>query len=389
MGLSQIHDDLMYLAGRLLHRSAQSEFERDAALYIQGRFGEYTPDVSLEPFHAPENYPYLFASYLSEFLIVGAIAFWWPEVAFGYGLGVFILYMSEFFGFRGLSRFMPQFPSQNVVARFLGTRPRCTIVVTAYYDSGCAWPLVAPERIRWLRPVHLLLVACMVVAIATCAADALALPDALPNRVSAYVRWTAIGILGLAALTLFLTASQGEDIRGANNNASGVAALLGLAQKLHAQPVESADVLLVATGSHEAWMSGMRHFLSTHRLPRADTYFLNLESVGAGRLHYLKTEGFLQRLTADPAMTGLANAHAAGRPIHPGVLRAVPTEAHVPLSRGMKAMTIMGLDRSGLPAHWCQIEDRVTEVETAHIAEVIDFSATYLQELARRHGEKE
>ena len=388
MGLSQIHDDLMYLAGRLLHRSAQSEFERDAALFIQGRFGEYTPDVSLEPFHAPENYPYLFASYLSEFLIVGAIAFWWPEVAFGYGLAVFILYMAEFSGFRGLSRFLPQFPSQNVVARFLGTRPRCTIVVTAYYDSGCAWPLVAPERIRLLRPAHLILVGCMVVAIATCAADALALPDSLPNTVSASIRWTAIGILGLAALTLFLTASQGEDIRGANNNASGVAALLGLAQKLKDQPLEDADVLLVATGSHEAWMSGMRHFLSAHRLPRGDTYFLNLEGVGAGRLYYLKTEGFLHRLAADPAMTGLANALSVGHPIHPGSLRAVPTEAHAPLSRGMKAMTVMGLDRSGVPAHWCQIEDRVTGVETAQIAEVIDFSAVYIEALARQHGAK-
>lgn len=389
MGLSQINDDLMYLAGRLLHRSAQSDYERDAALYIKDRLGQYTPDVCLEPFHAPENYPYLFASYMSEFLIVGALSFWWPEVAFGYGLGIFIMYLMEFCGFKGLSRFMPQYPSQNVVARFLGVRPKCTIVVAAYYDSGCASPLVTTDTIRWLRPVHLLLVSCMVIVMATCATDALARPDTLPNSVSAAVRWGAIAVLGLAALALYLTASRGEDIRGANNNASGVAALLGLAEKLGSRPVEEADVLFVATGSHEAWMSGMRQFLSVHRLPRNNTYVLNLESVGVGRLHYLKTEGFLYPIGANHAMTGLANALSAGRPIRAGSLRAVPTGAHAPLSRGMKAMTIIGLDRSGLPAHWNQIADRVTEVETANIAEVIDFGAIYIQELARQHEAEE
>jgi len=389
LGLAQINDDLMYLAGRLLHRSAQSEYERDAALYIKERLGQYSPDVALESFHAPENYPYLFASYLSEYLIVGALSIWWPEVAFGYGLGVFILYMTEFCGFKGLSRFMPQFPSQNVVARFLGVRPKSTIVVSAYYDSGCATPLVTPEKIRWLRPVHLLLVACMVIVMATCATDALAHPEADPNRVSLAVRWGAITLLGLAALTLFTAASRGEDIRGANNNASGVAALLGLAEKLKEHPVDAADVIVVATGSHEAWMSGMRNFLSTHRLPRDNTYFLNLESVGVGRLYYLETEGFLYPISACPAMTGLASTLSAGRPVHAGTLRAVPTEAHVPLSRGMKTMTLIGLDATGLPAHWSQIADRVTEVETANIAEVIDLGACFIDALARQHEAEE
>ncbi len=386
MGLSQINDDLMYLAGRLLHRSAQSEYEREAALYIKGRLGEYTPDVSLEPFHAAENYPHLFASYMAEFLIVGALSFWWPEVAFGYGLGVFILYLTEFCGFKGLSRFMPQYPSQNVVARFLGVRPKCTIIVSAYYDSGCASSLTTEDNIRWLRPVHWILVVSMIVVMATCATDALTVPDGGPNSVSFYVRWGAIGILGLAALTLFVVSSRGEDIRGANNNASGVAALLGIAEKLHRSPVEDSDILLVATGSHEAWMSGMRNFLSSHRFPKGNTYILNIESVGTGRLHYLKQEGFLYALSASSTMTGLANALSSGRPVRAGKLRAVPTEAHVPLSLGMKSMTLIALDQSGLPAYWNQIGDRVTEVETTNIAEIIEFSAKFVQELAQEHA---
>jgi hypothetical protein len=375
----------MYLAGRLLHRSAQSEYERDAALYIKGRLEQYTPDVSIEPFHAPENYPHLFASYMSEFLIVGALAIWWPEMAFGYGLGVFVLYMTEFCGYRGLSRFMPQYPSQNVTSRFLGLRPKSTILIVAYYDSGCATAMTAPERIRWLRPAHLFLVTCMVIAMATCAADAFAPANAVPHIASAVIRWAAVAALGAGALMLFLASSNGEDIRGANNNASGVAALLGIAERLKADPIEEADIWIVATGSHEAWMSGLRHFLSLHRFPKEHTYVLNLEGVGTGRLHYLKSEGFLYRLNADPAMTGIANALSAQRPIRAGNLRAIPTAGHVPLSRGMKAMSIVGLDRDGLLARWNQIEDRVTEVESTNIAEVIDCSRQLIRELAERH----
>lgn len=379
----------MYLAGRLLHRSAQSEYERDAALYIKGRLEQYTQDVTVEPFHAPENFSYLFASYMSEFLIVGAIALWWPEGAFVYGVGVLALYLIEFCGYRGLSRFMPQYPSQNVTCRFLGLRPKSTILIVAYYDSGCASALTAADRIRRLRPLHLLLISCMVIVIATCAADSLVEPAQSNASASSTLRWTAIVILGLGALALYLTSSRCEDIRGANNNASGVAALLGLAEKLAANPVEDADIWLIATGSHEAWMSGLRQFFGIHRFPKASTYVLNLESVGTGRLHYLKNEGFLYSLRADPSMTGLANALTPGRPIRAGTLRAVPTEAHVPLSRGMRAMTLMGLDRDGLPARWNQIEDRVTEVENTNIAEVIDFSATFVHRLAEDHAAAE
>lgn len=377
----------MYLAGRLLHRSAQSECEREAAVFIKGRLKEYTPDVTLEPFHSAENYPYLFASYLSEFLIVGMISFIWPQVAFGYGTGVFLLYLAEFIGYRGLSRFLPQFPSQNVVGRFLGLQPKSTIIVTAYYDSGCAMPFTTPERVAWLRPVHVLLVSCMVVVLATCAADSFSDPEMQPNQLSAIVRWSGIGVLAFGALILFFTASHGDDIRGANNNASGVAALLGLAEKLKAEPAEDADVWLVATGSHEAWMGGIRHFLAEHKPSRANTYFLNLESVGAGRLHYLTKEGFLYALPADPTMVALAKSMCAGRPIQAGTLRAVPTEAHALLSRNRKAMTLMGLDRGGLPRHWNQISDRVTEVDTTNIAETIDFAAGYVRKLARQHAD--
>lgn len=384
---SQIHQDLMYLAGRLVHRSAQSECERDAAEFIEGRFKEHTEDVSIEPFHCIENYPYLFASYMSEYLVVGILSLWWPLIAFIYGAIIFVFYLIEFAGFPGLSRFLPQFPSQNVVARFLGTRPRGLVVVTAHYDSGCASPLSAPGVIPWLRTIQNLMLGAMVVVLATCVADfVVTRGGGGTNELSLAIRCGAIAFLLSGSLILFAVASQGEDIRGANSNASGVAAMLQLAGRLAGKPVEDADVWLVATGSHEAWMGGMRRFMEAHRIDRRHTCFLNLEGVGAGQLHYLTREGMLHALQSDPDMVRAAEAVADRYDVKPGAMRAVPTEAHIPLMRDCRAMTVMGLDDEGLPPHWNQISDRVTEVDEKAIARVTDFAEAVIRNLASQQA---
>lgn len=372
----------MYLAGRLLHRSAQSEYERDAAEFIDRRFREDTPHVSMEPFHCIENYPYLFASYLSEFVVVGLLAFWWPLIAFLYAGAMFVFYLLEFSGFPGLSRFLPQFPSQNVVARFLGTRPRSLIIISAHYDSGCASPLSGPKVLPWLRTLQHILLGAMVVVMGTCVADFIASRGGEYNDVSVAVRWIAIAVLLAGAMGLYAASGQGEDIRGANGNASGVAALLQLSARLSAKPIENADVWLVATGSHEAWMGGMRQLLADHDLGCSNTYLLNLEGIGAGSPTYLRREGMLSALESDKTMLRLADTLASEYGIASGEMRAVPTDIHIPLTREMKAMTIMGLDEDGLPPHWNQISDRVTEVDEIHIASVVDFSEALVRNLS-------
>ncbi len=378
----------MYLAARLLHRSAQSECERDAAEFIERRFRENTPDVSTESFFCIENYPYLFASYLSEYLVVGALSLWWPLIAFLYGGAIFVLYLFEFSGFRGLSRFLPQFPSQNVVARFLGTRPKSLVVVTAHYDSGFASPLSSPRVLPWLRTLQNVLLAAMVVVLATCVADFISSRGGEVNDLSLAIRCVAIAVLLTGALLLFSVSSQGEDIRGANGNASGVAALLQLAERFGESPIEEADVWLVATGSHESWMGGMRQFLDEHKLDRHNTYLLNLEGVGAGKLHYLTREGMLHAMPSSKEMVAIASDLSGDYDMAPGVMRSVPTEAHIPLMRELKAMTVMGLDTDGLPPHWNQISDRVTEVDERSIAAAVGFSETLLRRLATAHEER-
>ena len=383
MQVEQIHEDLMYLAGKLLHRGAQTEDERSAAQFIRRRLLEYTPDVEMDNFQTIENYPYLFASYYSEFFVVGILAIWWPAVGLVYGLGAFIAYLVEFMGYRAFSRLLPQFESQNVIARFPAENPRELYIVTAHYDSGCASPLTDPDVVPWLRPLHLGILACMMVVLSTCAVDTIGLFQNTEQPITDYVRWGAIGYLLCASVLMFYSASQGEDIRGANVNASGVTALLRLGERFSAAPLEGADVWLVATGSHEAWMSGIRHFLSTQKLDKRHTHILNIEGIGAGNLRYLTGEGMLHRSASSRAMLSAAGGAAERFAAEPAELRAIPSAAHIPLARGHKTLTLMGLDEEGLPPHWNAISDRVTVVSEEDIARAADFGEAILRNLDR------
>ena len=140
----------------------------------------------------------------------------------------------------------------------------------------------------------------------SCAAGALHLFSAWTFPIDEAVRWCAVGVLLCASgLTLYAGAS-GQDIRGASGNASGVAVLLRLAERLATTPLEEADVWLVATGSKESWLQGMHHLLATNELDRRHTYFLNIDHVGGGRLCYIEAEGMLRPFKADAEMLAAA-----------------------------------------------------------------------------------
>ena len=75
---------------------------------------------------------------------------------------------------------------------------------------------------------------------------------------------------------------------GAYDNASGVAAVLSAAERLHAEPPENLDVWVLLTGAEECLGEGMRSFLRDNRkqLDAERTVFVNVDSVSYGSVHY-------------------------------------------------------------------------------------------------------
>ncbi len=383
-GMDQIRRDILFLAGRLSHRCAQSEEELEAARYIEGRLQERFSSVEIESFAAVDDHNIVVASYMAEFLVVALLAVWWPFAATLYGAMVFLSYAAEYMGYPVFSRLLPHFESANVVARHYAERPAGLLVVTAHYDSGTASPLTSPDVAPRMRAVQIVIVLCMLFVVATCAADGLAslMGGVIPALDG--LRWAAVAVLLSAAAAHFYGAGHNTEVRGAITNASGVAALLQVAEKVFEDPPEHLDVWLAATGAHERWMAGMRELVSGIKDGRQFVRFINIESVGAGRLSYTTSEG---ELIAAPCGTDLVEAAKAEAPEHgfaAASLRRIDSAAHIPLARGYGAISLMGLDPNGIPRHWNWVSDSISEVDEHAIAQTAGFAHAIIKRLGAR-----
>lgn len=371
--LARIQADMQALAGRLHHRLPNSTMERAAAEYVHERLKGRALTVEMDDFYSIDNPFSVFASYYAEFVIVSLVAIWWPHVALFYGGGVFLVYLAEFAGYRVISRFVPHFETQNVVARFLAARPRCTIVVMAHLDSGVKGALMRPVFMRCLPWLHRLVLVCMLIVVASCAVEAIH-GGPSPDSYEPYVRWAAVCLLLVAAGIVSVNQWLGEPTRGANDNASGVAALLSIADRLAESPLETADVHLVATGANRTWMSGARQFVDAHGFDPAATYYLNLDQIGNGTPCYTVREGMLVSHRCGRDLLEAAQQASTIHNAAPRCIRTASWDSLIPLARGYQTLSVTG---SGAPEPY----DRLVGVEYPDVVRATDFAEDIIRRL--------
>ena len=210
-------------------------------------------------------------------------------------------------------RFLPQRETFNVVAEIGPGDARRTVVLVAHHDaakSGLIFhpgiPAFAWRHFPWvienndtsppiMWPVF--------------AGPALAAAGALTgNRVLR--RAGAIVSAGAAAVIAQIGSTR--TVPGANDNGTGVIALIELARRLAAEPTSSVRVMLVSTGSEESFMEGMQAFMRRHApsLPRDDTFFLAVDTIGSPHMTVLRGEGMLYMNEYPPAGLDLVDSVA-------------------------------------------------------------------------------
>ena len=344
-GHAQIEQDMQRLVTALPHRAPNTESEHAAAEYLRQRFSEYTSDARLEEFDSCESWMLIAGSYYGEFALVSLIAFWFPWVAAIYGLIVFGLYLAEFTGYRALRRLLPQYASQNVVARFMAPKPTHTCVVLANYDTPLVAPLTQETDWRWLRPVHTLIVLSMAAIIVSCIVQGFGVFEDAQYPVVLAVRWFFLAVLIGACATLLYNEFNSDYGPAGAANAAAAAALIQLARSLADDPSTHTDVLLAATGSKEAGLNGVRELMRQHGFDPANAYFINLEHIDTGALRPLAGEGLLAtfrtpRFLLEAAGKACAAEHGNAAPLKSW--RGWPTDALVPLARGFATVTITG-----------------------------------------------
>lgn len=241
--------------------------EAATARWIAGRLGEVGLEGAVEPYRGRTTYAWSFAA-----LALAGLSRRLP-------LRLAALAALELDASGRLPLPLGMGEGANVVCRVpaAGER-RLTVVLAAHHDTqraGLVWhpALHRPGAERRLR--------------------ARAIPPYLPPT-------AVVTGLGLRRLSLLLAALSAEQalrpaVPGANDNATGVAAVLALLERYAAEPLPGVEVVGVFPGCEESGMLGMRAFLRTADLDPDTTLVMVLDTLGCGTPIVLEAEHTLLR----------------------------------------------------------------------------------------------
>ena len=166
------------------------------------------------------------------------------------------------------------------------------------------------------------------------------------------------GVVSAGAAAVFAQIGSTRVVPGANDNATAVIALIELARRLFEQPTESVRVMLVSTGSEESFMEGMQAFMRRHAasLPRADTFFLAVDTIGSPHLAAIRGEGMLYMNEYPREDLALVDsvAERLGIPLFPNLRLRNATDGLHALKQGYPCACLGSVTDYKAPAnyHW-------------------------------------
>ncbi len=192
-----------------------------------------------------------------------------------------------------------------------------------------------------------------------------------------------IGALGAA---LVADVWRSPTVPGANDNLSGVAVLVALAELLRERPLP-VRVLLVSCGAEETLQDGVRAFLARHRheLQPDGTWFVNLDTVGSPHLVMLEGEGPVwMEDYAGPWLRDLLAARAQSLDIdlERGFRARASTDSVIPSRAGYPIATLLSITDWRSPANYHLRSDVPANLDYATVAD----AARLVYELALALG---
>jgi hypothetical protein len=176
---------------------------------------------------------------------------------------------------------------------------------------------------------------------------------------------------------------------GANDNASGAALVLALAERLKEKPLANTEVWAVNSGCEEVGYYGATAFLREHREELKEAYFIALDTVagpGSGPC-YITREGMTRPYRSDPGLVALADQIAADRPdlgAYSKVMRLGSTEGAIGIKNGLPSLTFVNLRPDGVLPFWHRPDDVFENVDADVLARTQAFVWDLLQRIDSR-----
>jgi hypothetical protein len=368
-----------------------TDAERRAAGHLVARLRSLGREAELEPTRVRPGYPLthivhallgIAGSVLSvNKPLIGALLVLLAAVStFGDLTGSFLL----------VRRLMPVRASQNVVSRSYGGKPGL-LVLTAHYDSartGAVFGRRVLERTATLsklvrRPLGLFgaFFWSLVVILVCCVLRIIGI-DLLPVTVIQFIATVVL----IVAVPLLADIALSGVVPGANDNASGVATVMRLADRF-GDGLEHFDTLVLFPGGAEGFSLGMRAWLRRHRkeLDRGSTIFLNVDMAGHGTVRWHQKSGFVIPLAFHPALLRLCEELAEEHNAR-GIVRRTISDAYSARSSGFPAVSVGCLNAMDYVPTYHQHTDLPSAIDVDALDRAYHFCSDLITLIDERIG---
>jgi Peptidase family M28 len=375
-------------------RRAGTDAERRAAERVAERLRKIGRPVEVQPTTVHPQYGYVHAAHCLLGIAGSLIAVEVPALGFALVLlAATSLYLDLDYRIYLIRRLFFRRVSQNVVScPPAGDRAR--LIVCAHLDAARSGAVFSPwlarraagarRRLPWLGPFRIMFwsLALLLVALGarmagvdSTAMSALALPPTLVLLVGAF----ALVEIELSPI-----------VPGANDNASGVATALSIADRLEADPLRHLDLCFVFDGGEEPIQEGMRAFVRSHRddLDRERTFFLVLDTVGIGEPRFETAAGWVTAYPADRRLVELCAAIAGGGPGAEPLRRGVAGDSMPPRVAGLRSLLLTSATADGYLPHHRLPGDTPATLDPEALERSHEFALELIRRLDRDVGRK-
>jgi hypothetical protein len=291
--------------------------------------------------------------------------------------------------------FLPERETANVVAEIGSQDADRTLLITAHHDAAHSGLIFHPElgRAPWRR-----------------------FPGALERvNTSPPLLWGAVGgpaAVALGALTgsgalrrlgTFVSAGYAAamvdiglraTVPGANDNLTGVAALLSVAHALadRGGPPQGLRVVLLSAGAEESHQEGMHAFAARHfpSLPPERTRVLCLDTLGSPYLALIEGEGMLRVKDYPEEVRRLVQSCAdeVGVDLFRGLRFRNATDGVVALRAGYPCASLGSVDEFKVPTEYHWPTDTPDRVDYARVADGARLCLRLVDRLGDGGGER-
>jgi hypothetical protein len=352
-------------------RPSASAQEEEAARYLDNFFRERGLESRVISFRSVRTFSLTYAVYYTVSIAAVLLFTRWPAAAVLLASANLLFFVAEINTFHIIGALLARWRSHNTVARLAAASTvKRTVIFSAHLDSSRSGVLFSPPLVSMFRYIFVsglvsfVLIPCL-------------LATGLIFGHPVFWAFSLFPALSLLAGILLLLQRElfGNYTAGANDNASAVAVLGGLADYFAKNPADNCELYFVGTGSEESGIIGMTHFLKNSRNKLLNPLFINLESLGCGQLKYIEREGMFPALRADPYLRNLAEKAAKNRrlPFVAGRFHTILTDNVSVLARRLPGLTLMGCGPDQLIPYWHQSGDIFHNIREENLIQAVEL----------------